>query len=1167
MIEEKNPHVSVTYLNLACSGAGIMNGVIGPYEGTQKAYSSAYNVPLTPSTDKDCPNCLPPQVNEVARLLCPVINYDPSSGKCPEGGRKIDALTVSIGANDVGFSSAAMSCAILPNCGSMPLWLLNPLCPLGLSLLQPWLYLLCAAAFLTWEGYLLFNHMPLDTSQAEVLTGVKEKLDNLPHLYALLDADLRAKLDVSTVYIQEYPDPTHNSDGSFGLVLDEVPTLKNYLINLIVGIVGIVGAWPPGLSWAVTTLLTSPLGQYIIPGLDGVTPDESQWAYENVVLPLNGAISEAAQAHKWRFVSGIAARFLPHGYAAQDHWFNTLTESLVRQSDYLGSIHPNMKGLQSMANLLYAHITDQPPYFTASRGTFSWDFLCILSLFQGCVSDAEGTNGYLVGVCDHSNAIDCLPNNAQRVAWLTVFAQGNGIRGQDCVLSLFPSLRCSSGHPHVSMNGQQLLYYQMTDPANNPDLVDGGLLNPKASNSVIDCSPTDPVFLGLILCNYVPFGASGGPLWVFEFKASVPLAKLSFDVADYLGVGTSFEYDAKVSFDNPAASAAILNSPVPTVLTSAWPCGSGFTLPGHTIAPCPPTSYSSEVTVQLFGNQTSHGPPIDHIQFVWDPTVDPRQGIGSQDKYSTVSPDFNDITTSCVHPDMQHPSSPTCSAALNSTDGVHTLWYQAVDLSGRRGPWSSLSVTVDSTLFNRSVTGTQTGTEISCNTPIVRGTSSKCTATVTSSSTGPAATGTVNFPNYGSCTLGIAAGASANCSIKIVPPFGGFFSIVGNYTGDSAHETSIGSTLLTVNQRDTSMTILCVPLVVKVGVPTTCNAMVRDMSPLENIRDARITIPTGGLTFVPGGDCKLELIIRPAPGSHFITGYGCNVTVTPDAAGAMTISVSYGGDYAHAGSNASDFVRVDKRDTSLSLGCGPESVVTGQTTNCTATVTDSSEGNASTPKGSVAFTPGGACDLAGTGASSSCSVSIAPAKAETVSVSANFEGDLIHSRSSNNLDLTVNKHQTTTSIRCDPSPAILANPATCKVTVTDGSVVPSAPSGAVTVARSDASGTFTSLPCTLSGMETSTSCRVSYTPVSSTSGTNLITAFYSGDPDHTSSNGTLTLPYQSQSQSPVLQKIFGLSPLMLYGVTGAALAISIILGVLAFVRTKKRGGPQRPTAG
>jgi GDSL-like Lipase/Acylhydrolase family len=85
-IERLDPHSSVTFLSLACSGAEIKHLVDTRYSGQQ------------PSDDPQ-PATLPPQISELRRLV---------------PNRRVDALLLSIGINDLDFSGIIQACATNP---------------------------------------------------------------------------------------------------------------------------------------------------------------------------------------------------------------------------------------------------------------------------------------------------------------------------------------------------------------------------------------------------------------------------------------------------------------------------------------------------------------------------------------------------------------------------------------------------------------------------------------------------------------------------------------------------------------------------------------------------------------------------------------------------------------------------------------------------------------------------------------------------------------------------------------------------------------------------------------------------------------------------------------------------------------------------------------------
>jgi hypothetical protein len=91
--EDASPYTSVTFVSVACSGAEIRHLVSDRYGGIAPVGSST----------------VPPQVDAVASLLGP---------NSPRGGRQIDALLVSAGINNLGFSDIIKRCLVNNNFAS-----------------------------------------------------------------------------------------------------------------------------------------------------------------------------------------------------------------------------------------------------------------------------------------------------------------------------------------------------------------------------------------------------------------------------------------------------------------------------------------------------------------------------------------------------------------------------------------------------------------------------------------------------------------------------------------------------------------------------------------------------------------------------------------------------------------------------------------------------------------------------------------------------------------------------------------------------------------------------------------------------------------------------------------------------------------------------------------
>src|SRR4029077_16935228 len=106
----------------------------------------------------------------------------------------------------------------------------------------------------------------------------------------------------------------------------------------------------------------------LLPGL--ISSAELSWAETNVVIPLNNAVRDAAAAHGFNFVSGIAAEFFAHGYAADDHWVVNISESLLNQRGIDGSFHPNGQGQDVYARHIFSTVA---PALDINGGAPGWE--------------------------------------------------------------------------------------------------------------------------------------------------------------------------------------------------------------------------------------------------------------------------------------------------------------------------------------------------------------------------------------------------------------------------------------------------------------------------------------------------------------------------------------------------------------------------------------------------------------------------------------------------------------------------------------------------------------------------------------------------------------------------------------------------------------------------
>ncbi|MDB5655525.1 MAG: hypothetical protein JWQ94_3138 [Tardiphaga sp.] len=82
------PHIAVTYLPLACSGATIAEGLLGKQQGKEC---------LITKTTTTCQGSVNAQITELREAMAAARKRQPS--------RKLDLVLLSVGANDIGFSS------------------------------------------------------------------------------------------------------------------------------------------------------------------------------------------------------------------------------------------------------------------------------------------------------------------------------------------------------------------------------------------------------------------------------------------------------------------------------------------------------------------------------------------------------------------------------------------------------------------------------------------------------------------------------------------------------------------------------------------------------------------------------------------------------------------------------------------------------------------------------------------------------------------------------------------------------------------------------------------------------------------------------------------------------------------------------------------------------
>ena len=410
-----------------------------------------------------------------------------------------------------------------------------------------------------------------------------------------------------------------------------------------------------------------------------------------------------------------------------------------------------------------------------------------------------------------------------------------------------------------------------------------------------------------------------------------------------------------------------------------------------------------------------------------------------------------------------------------------------------------------------SVTATTRATSISisCDASVVVNDAASCNVSVSDTSGGDpiVATGTVDLSSNktgtfsGDCTLD-SAGA---CSVTYTPSLGtvGDHTITASYAGDVDHASAQDQTdTIAATKRASSVSVTCAPDELVVNRSTTCSVTVDD--------------DDAGTPSTPSGSVELASDHSGAfasdPATCTLESGTCSLDYTPavGSQGSHTITATYDGDDDFSGNSGTDTLVVTKRSTTLNVACVPDNVAVNVGSQCTATLTDTDNGDAVDFDADIMFKGpvGGAFDHEScTPVAGECSVTYTPdpGSAGPHEIGASFPDDTAHVGSTaDGFALTATKRAASLSLECDESIAVNA-PATCTATASDATAAgdPITPADTVTFAT-DNHGTFSSGgECSL---DETGECSVMYTPAPGAEDSHGITASYDGDADHLASD-------------------------------------------------------------
>ena len=384
-IEQSDPHSSVTFLSFACSGATVETpeweqplleaigdlvssaglvigpvgqafgfdasepdgeGVLAPYRGAEVPPGSIFdpNNGLLAYLDST-PNYVPAQIDQVMNAV---------------GSRRIDALIISGGGNDIGFGYVAEACLLTRNCPSLAVVQLSP---------GP-------------------NYYSLSQAVSTSLGELPGKYHDLANAIAGLNIASNPTTGLPNIYITQYPDLERDDNG-------------NYCQTMLDDVFGLLHVYASDVQWTGNSVFT-PLNQAV-----QAAAEANNWHFVDHVA--DNFISDA---------SGHG-----HGYCASDPWIRRAAVAAAIQGPpgvpgfgfpvaytnnttaTKGTLHPNARGQQEVAARLLAAITPDLPRSgpTPTSTPTPPSFNTVAASSDGSITAQRGAHGWLIGSCNGGN--------------------------------------------------------------------------------------------------------------------------------------------------------------------------------------------------------------------------------------------------------------------------------------------------------------------------------------------------------------------------------------------------------------------------------------------------------------------------------------------------------------------------------------------------------------------------------------------------------------------------------------------------------------------------------------------------------------------------------------------------------------------------------------------
>ena len=155
----------------------------------------------------------------------------------------------------------------------------------------------------------------LERLQADVNVSLEELKGDSNNGVVTALTRIKSELTPKAAFAVEYPDPTRDENGNF---------CKGNVLFPMLGKLGI----------------------------GRVDASENQWAIENVLDPLNAAVTEAAARTNWQMVTGTIEATRKGGFCSTQRLFNSGQDAKGTS----GTLHPNAAGHNAIAQLMLAKL-------------------------------------------------------------------------------------------------------------------------------------------------------------------------------------------------------------------------------------------------------------------------------------------------------------------------------------------------------------------------------------------------------------------------------------------------------------------------------------------------------------------------------------------------------------------------------------------------------------------------------------------------------------------------------------------------------------------------------------------------------------------------------------------------------------------------------------------